>query len=209
MYYTVSELYFAIIYAMAKKDIREFDSAYLAKMDVALWKAYYNHQFFKMFRLIIAAAYRSMGPNIFFTVAYAYYSSMAAVVFRKTKGHETDASNARILRYLEKFYALVSKKSAEPFDYKLAAKVELEWWFVDRYPERYKETRADIFARHREIFYAVPQDHLREYAVKRAEGMELLADYHHDITYQVDWDKMERLLAESYQALYAGLHQNT
>lgn len=198
--------FFGIIKTMSKKDLAEFDSAAFAATDVALWKAYYNHHFFTMFWLLLKASYTFMGPSIRI-IPYAYYSSKAAIIFRKTKHHETDATNQQIRWCLEKFYALVERHSVQSFDPRQAATAELAWWFIDRYPERYQKNRAQAFAEHKAIFHSVDPALLREYGQKRAAGMELLADYHHDTSYVVDWQQMEQLLRESYQSLYDVLHR--
>lgn len=149
-----------------------------------------------------------MGPS-WRAVPYAYYAAAAAIIFRKTKGHETDESNQRILRLLERFYNLVERHSVQSFDAHETAQLELNWWYIDRYPDRYTKRRAEAFAEYKASFYGIAPTLLREYGEKRAAGMELLADYHHDTTYVVDWTKMERLLCESYRSLHDVLQANT
>jgi hypothetical protein len=157
--------------------------------------------------MIMTLAFDYWRPNIPRTLQYAYNSSLAAIIFRKTKGKETARSNRHILKYLEKFYWLLHKKLVQPFDYKKVAQLELDWWYVDRYPNQSDMTRAQAFTKHGEAFYGLPATDLQEYSQKRAEAMELLRDYHHDTTYNVDWEKMERLLRESYQSLQGHLRR--
>lgn len=184
---------------MLKHDLRQFNPDEFARLDADMWVAYYNHNFFRLFVLLLKLNYSHFRPNLLLTMRGAYHSAMAAIVFRKTKGHE---DNAKILKHLTQFYKLLSNHNIQPFDYKKAAELELEWWYVDRYPKRYKISRATALADGMAAIYNVAPSKLKTYGEKRAEAMELLGDYHHDVSATVDWQKLRRLLEESYRAMY-------
>ena len=181
------------------RDIRNFSPATFAKLDADMWIAYYHHRFFHLFVLLIRLNYTYLRPSPFLTVRGAYHSALAAVVFRRTKGHE---DTKRVLRHLVQFYKLLSTHNIHPFDYQKAAELEMAWWFVDRYPNRYKKSRAAALAEGMAAIYGVSPAELKTYGEKRAAAMELLGDYHHDTTAAVDWPELRRLLNESYGALH-------
>lgn len=187
---------------MATRDIRKFDPQALAALDADMWIAYYNHQFLRLFLLLLKLNYPHFRPNLVLTLRGAYHSAMAAIIFRKTKGNED--TNAT-LKHLVRFYKLLSTHNARPFDYQKAAELELKWWFVDRYPDRYKTSRATALAEGMATVYSMPISKFKEYGDKRAAAMELLGTYHHDATATVDWDNLRRLLNESYSGLYAAV----
>jgi len=182
------------------RDIREFDPKALAAIDADMWVAYYNHRFFRLFVLLLKLNYPHFRPNPAHTLQGAYHSAMAAIVFRRTKGHEDRDTT---LKHLERFYELMAAHSVQSFDYKNAAELELKWWLVDRYPERYTTSRATALAEGMAVIYNMPATKLEEYGKKRAAAMELLGTYHHDTKAFVDWDMLRKLLSEAY----TGLHQ--
>lgn len=176
---------------------RPLNPDYLAQLDADMWLAYYNHRFLKLFLLLLKLNYSLFRPNIVTTLRGAFHSALAAVVFRKTKGHE---DTARILKHLTSFYKLLSGYM-HPFDYAHAAKLELAWWLIDRYPSQYKQSRAAALAETMAVIYNLPTDKLKAYGEKRASAMELLGDYHHDTHATVNWRLLRKLLRESYRAL--------
>lgn len=184
---------------MRTHDIRSFDPNVLAKLDADMWVAYYNHRFFSLFVLLLKLNYIHFRPSVILTIRGVYHSAMAAIVFRRTKGREDTES---VLQHLVRFYKLMSARNISPFDYQKAAELEMAWWFVDRYPGRYKISRAAALAEGMAAVYNVSPASLKEYGQDRAAAMELLGEYHHDVTATVDWERLRRLLQKSY----AGLH---
>lgn len=187
---------------MAAHDIRNFNPDTLARLDADMWVAYYNHRFLTLFALLIRLNYIYFRPSPILTIQGAYHSAMAAVVFRKTKGHE---DTERVLAHLVQFYQLMSAHNVSPFDYQKAAELEMAWWFVDRYPKRYKTSRAVALAEGMAAIYNVPAAALKAYGQNRASAMELLGDYHHDVTAAVDWQKLRDLLQKAYGSLHAAV----
>lgn len=187
------------MYTMTKRDLRNFDPATFAKLDADMWIAYYNHHFLRLFGLLIKLNYTHFRPSLPLTLRGAYYSAMVAIVFRKTKGNE---DSERILAYLVQFYKLLSGHGSHDFDWHKAAKLELKWWLVDRYPGRYKISRATALAEGMAAIYNVPASKLTVYGKNRAGAMELLGSYHHDTTARVDWEKLRQLLRRSYEGLH-------
>jgi hypothetical protein len=109
---------------MRKRDLRKIEPEQLAKFDVDMWFAYYNHRFFRLFILLFQMTNPYFRPNVFLTIRAAYHSALAAAIFRKTKGHENDKSTRKHLVY---FYKILSDHDLHPFDYRKAADLELKW----------------------------------------------------------------------------------
>ena len=189
---------------MAARDIRNFSPDTFAKLDADMWVAYYNHRFFSLFVLLFKLNYTHFQPSLILTVRGAYHSAMAAIVFRRTKGNE---DSDRVLKHLVHFYKLLATHTVSTFDYRKAAELEMEWWLVDRYPDRYEISRAAALAEGMAVIYSVPEVSLKTYGRKRAAAMELLGDYHYDKTATVDWDKLRTLLKESYGSLHASVQE--
>lgn len=187
---------------MAAHDLRNFNPDTLAKLDADMWVAYYNHRFLSLFVLLLRLNYLYFRPGLTLTARGAYHSAAAAIVFRKTKGHE-DAE--RVLKHLVRFYELMSAHNVSPFEYQKAAELELAWWLVDRYPDRYKTSRAAALAEGMAAIYSVPPANLKAYGKNRAAAMELLGDYHHDVTAAVDWARLRELLQKAYRGLHAAV----
>lgn len=183
---------------MKSHDLRRIDPHALAQLDADMWVTYYNHRFARLGWLLFKLNRSHFWPDVFTTLRAAYHSTMAAIVFRKTKGHE---ENDRVLKHLAIFYRLLSAHNAQAFDYRRAAELELEWWMVDRYPERYQTSRASALAAGMAVIYGIEPRRLRIYGEKRATAMELLGAYHYDTRTEVDWPKLRQLLEESYEAL--------
>ena len=119
---------------MSKHSIKNFNPGRVARLELEMWQAYYGHHFFKLFFLLIKLVHESFCVNYFLSIQVAYYSAIASIEFRLNKGKE---NNLSILSKLEKAFKLISQNSIEVFDYKKVANLELNWWLVDRYPDRY------------------------------------------------------------------------
>ena len=184
---------------MTKTDVRIFNPTELGELEANMWIAYYNHRFARLAWMLFTLNYGHFKLHILTTLRASYHVAAATILFRKTKGHEeTD----RILRHLIIYCHLLSDHELQPFDYIKAAKLELDWWFIDRYPERYTTTRAIGLAEAAAARFNMEPHLFRRYGQKRAAAMELLGAYHHDPTTVVDWKRLRRYLNESYQALH-------
>lgn len=184
------------------RDIRNFDPEQFAHLDTAMWQAYYKHDFIKLFVLLIKLCYTYCKPNLLLTLLTAYHSAQAAIVFRRTKGEEDLET---VLQHLTKFYQLLAKHNVHRFNYEKAAEAELEWWMVDRYPNRYNKTRAEALAKGMSAIYNVPVDEIEIYGKKREAAMLLIGRHHHDVSHIPDWHKIEALLNEAYVNLHSAV----
>ncbi len=132
----------------------------------------------------------------------AWYSAFAAIDFRINKDKE---NQERLLKRLTCFFKIMSKYSADAFDYNKAAELELRWWLVDRYPGRYTTSREDALAEAMGVVYRVKPRSLEKYAQYRRAAM-VLYDKAEDEHKQVDWKEIGSLLKMSFQSLHVAVH---
>jgi len=182
---------------MAKKSLKNFNPDKVARIEMQMWRAYYKHQFIKLFFLLLKLIHEFFGLNYWRAIKTSYYAAYAAADFRLHKGSE---NKERIEKRLEKFYKNISKNSVESFDHEKAAKLELHWWFVDRYPKSYNTTREEALANAIANVYGVNPKKLKEYANHRAEAM-VLQDKAEANGKEANWSKIESLLKISFDSL--------
>jgi hypothetical protein len=184
---------------MAKKNLRQLNYRRIAKLDTDMWRAYYSHRFFRLFLLLLQLMRTQFQFGFISALRAAYYAGIAATGYRIRKGHENFSG---VQRNLEKFYSLISDNSMEPFDYRKAAEIELEWWNIHRYAERYEKALEVSLAEGMAIIYnGKPKDFL-EYGRLRAQAM-LLRDEMGDVQRtEPDWKKIESLLLDSWKSMH-------
>ncbi|MEK9157646.1 MAG: hypothetical protein AAB638_00480 [Patescibacteria group bacterium] len=183
---------------MKKSNLRKFDPHKIALLEREMWEAYYGHNFLKLSLLLVKLAHVFFQSNYIHSVVVAYYMARAAIDFRSHKGRE---DHQRIIKNLTKAYKIISENNVEKFDYRKTAELELGWWLVDRYPERYQVSRRDALASHMASIYGVPAMSLMNYAEYRALAMETQDKAEEEKT-EADWDKIESLLKTSFGALH-------
>ncbi len=184
---------------MAKRDLRQFDFEKVAKLDKDMWRAYYNHQFLKLFILAVRFIRTQQCLNWYLTIKLVYHSSAAAADYRIRKGYE---NYERPLRHLIKFFQIISDHSQQPFDFHKAAELELKWWNVDRYPDRFETTREQSLAEAMAVVYKVKAENLSDYGRHRAAAMKIPNHEGDKQAVKPDWQKVESLLIKSWQSLH-------
>jgi hypothetical protein len=189
---------------MSKKDLRQFDYRKVAKLDSAMWRAYYNHQFFKMFILLLKLFRTQLHLGWFSTTRLAYYSAWAAADYRLKKGRE---NYERTFKNLVKFYRVISKNATKPFDFQKAAELELEWWDIHRYPKKYKKTLEESLAEGMAAIYNIKPADLHEYASYRAEAMHLPGHEGDKQEDPVNWNKIDKLLVKSWRYAHQAIQK--
>jgi hypothetical protein len=187
---------------MLVRDFRQFNPEYCANLEANLWIAYYNHRFLRLFMLLFKLNYIFFQPRKWLTLWGAYHTTRSAVIFRLTKGHE---DRQKTLKHLISYFKLLSDHSIKPFDYQRVAELELEWWMIDRYPDRYKTTRSAAITASMAAMVQLSSARIQEYGENRAAAMELLGKYHEDTSTKVDWRLLHDYLRIAYQALHAAI----
>lgn len=191
--------------AMAKTDLRQFDPERVGQLDADMWQAYYNHQFFKLFRLMLLLLKNQLGLSWPQTIRVAYYASWAAADYRIHKHSGTN--NRRILKNLTKFYRVISDHNVAPFHYKKAAELELAWWEVHRRSHTNNPALEQSLAEGSAAIYGVDSARLKDHAHYRAEAMILPRHEGDSVANQTDWPKITELTIKSWRALHEAVQE--
>jgi len=189
---------------MVKSNLRQFDYKKVAKLDADMWRSYYNHQFLKLFVQLLHIMRTQLHLNWWLTLRLARYSGWAATDYRLKMGHE---NYPRVLKNLVKFYKIVSNNCTEPFDYRKAAELELEWWDIHRYPSKYKKSLEQSLADAQAAIYHTSSTKFKDYAHNRAVAM-LLPNHEGDKqTNPPDWGKINELALKSWHSLHTAVQK--
>jgi hypothetical protein len=181
-----------------KKDLKKINPDKVAELDSDMWQAYYNHNFLKLFILLLRLNHESFGLDYFHTLQASYHSASAAINFRLNKGKENPKI---IIKKLKKFFKIISDNNINKFDYEKAAELEFGWWMIDRYPKLHQTSREEGLARAMAAIYGVDYLKLAEYANYRAQAM-VLQDEAEATGQEANWEKIKLLLKQSFNSLY-------
>ena len=187
-----------------KRDLRKFNPEKTGTLEAEAWQAYYNHKFFKL-SLVLVKSLRALylfGPVE--SLQAGYYVADATIDFRKNKGQE---NKERVKQKLEKFFKVLSDHSLRSFDYRKAAELEVQWWFVDRYPTQHEISREEAIANAAASIYNIDPSLLNEYANYRAQAM-ILQDEAEAEHKEADWYQIELLLKKCYHSLFEALNKD-
>lgn len=188
---------------MVKVDIRNFDYAEVAANEAAMWRAYYNHRFFKLFLQLLRLIRSQLGLNWIITLRMAYYAAWAAAYYRLYR--HRGVRKERVLKNLQKFSKLISDNAVQPFDYKKAARYELASWDVHRKSYANNPELELSLAQAASVVYNTPAKSLSKYAHFRAETS-LLPQHEGDKQANpTDWQKVNELLLEAWRELYVAV----
>jgi hypothetical protein len=190
---------------MSKSDLTQFDYQKMAQLDSDMWRAYYNHQFFRLFLLLVRLMRTQFRFNWFITLRLAYYSGTAAAYYRikKHKGVNNDS----VLRKLVQFYKLVSRNATEAFNYEEAAKLELAWWDIHRRSYKNNTELEQSLANSMAVIYNIAASGLSEYAHYRAEAMILPRHEGDSQPDPIQWETVTRMLNKAWGSLHAAVQK--
>jgi hypothetical protein len=189
------------LYFPHSSDIRAFDPDEVARLDTAMWRAYYDRERVRLFLELAQLLRTQYGLPFLRSNVVAYRAAHAAFVFKD--GHER-ADYERALPDLVAFYAALRDVSTTPFDADEAARLELEWWIVHRERDRHAEgDLARALAELGATIYGVPAERLAVHARLRAEAM-TIRDTKADAggVTEVDWARIDALLRASWRSLH-------
>lgn len=188
---------------MDKKDLRSFNPNKVAALEASVWNAYYSHRFLKLSFILIRSLRELYNLGLLSSLHAGYHVADATIDFRLHKNKE---DRKQIGRKLTSFFRILSSHSLAPFDYKKAADLELQWWFVDRYPGRYNISREEAIAISAGTIYGIDPSRLMQYANYRARAMVIqdIAETEHK---EADWEEIKSLLQKAYQSLHENIRQ--
>jgi hypothetical protein len=105
----------------------KFNPDQVAYYEVAGWKAYYDHAWVKLLRLVVALVQEQFHIPFPISLLAAYYTTRASVAWVPVD-HDLNV----VGDYLEKFYRVARRYSGLEFDPAHAAELELKYWVVHR-----------------------------------------------------------------------------
>jgi len=189
------------LYGPRRHSLADFQPEEVGRLETAMWRSYYAHERVRLFGELAALLRRQYDLPALRSFAVAYHAARAAAVFQRGHSH---ADYEKALSEVEQFYSGIRRVSAEPFDVRRAARLELDWWIIHR--ERAWHPREDLdttLAALQAELYALPQERLAEHARLRAEAM-LLRDRGAETGGPTaeQWAEIHRLLRLSWRSLW-------
>ncbi len=183
-----------------------FDPDQIAHYEVEGWKAYYDRNWLRLLRLVVALVQAQFHIPFPVSLLAAYYVTRASIAWVPQ-----DHDEAAIRDNLEKFYRIARRYSGLNFDPQTVAQLEAEYWDVHRRLVGQSDKSAFVqtmAALHAAIFGLNPEQ-TRESAELRVEANNVLDT----ITGQTsadpmrDWLRCKDLLRRCYGSLHALIHQ--
>src|SRR5262245_9522146 len=150
------------LYAPRHTKMREFNADEVGRLEVAMWRSYYQKERIKLFHQLSELLRTQYNLPFLRSNAVAYQASKAAFVFKD--GHNS-SDYEKALPNLINFYTEIRKVSDVNFNVEKAAKLELEWWIIHR--ERKQHAAGDLDRALAELaaeIYHVPVERLMEHA---------------------------------------------
>lgn len=191
----------------------------IARIETELWEAYYNRQWPREFRLLIAMHREFMGMSLPAAVLASFDATRAAMAFAPLDASDRLKARQHLVRYYQKV-RLALHCTAGPTD---LADRELHYWIVHREVARKRlaevaagrpvddpdlseiEPVSDAFARlHAGLFNSTPEA-MRQSGSYRAQATAVVdrisGGYSPDVA--GDWARVEETLRLAYRAIEA------
>jgi hypothetical protein len=181
-----------------------FNPDKVAYAEANSWRAYYDHDWFKLLRLVVTMMQEQFNIPFPLSIVAAYYTVRASAAWAP-KDHD----EAVVQRYLEKFYRMARRYSGRAFDPQRAAQLEVRYWAVHRElsgkPDKteFIQVMTDL---HSEIF-GIPREQARESGELRvlANSTVDLITSKTSTDPEADWKKLEDYLRECYRSIAGAL----
>ena len=172
----------------------------VAYFEAAGWRAYYDHKWIKMLRLIVALSQEQFRIPFPMSLLAGYYTTRASAAWVPIHHDEQ-----KVLRSLEKFYKVAKRYSGLKFDPSHVAVLELQYFDVHRrlsgLPEKeeFLQTLVDL---HCAIFGLSPEQasESAEWRVLAATTVDLITS-NTSTDVEGDCDKLEEYLRRSYRSI--------
>jgi hypothetical protein len=172
----------------------------VAYFEAAGWKAYYDHQWLKMLRLIVLLCQEEFHIPFPMSLAAAYYTTRASIAWAPIEHDER-----KVLRYLEKFYGVARRYSGLRYNVKQVAALELQYFEVHRRlsgnPEK-EEFLQTLIALHSALFGLTPEQarESAEWRLLAANTVDLITS-RTSTDVEDDWSKLEAYLRKAYSSI--------
>ncbi len=180
-----------------------FDADRLAYLEVAGWRAYYDHKWLLTFRLLVQLSREQFGLSWLRAVQAAYYITRASVAWAPVDNKPRVA-----LRYIRKFYRVAAKYGSNAhFEPRRAADLEFKYWDVHRRlsgrPESEKMPLIRTLAELHSALFGLPVEAVWQSALDRAHSTdtvdEITGKRSKDV--EADWRKAGEYLRAAYRSI--------
>jgi hypothetical protein len=182
----------------------KFNPERVAYFEAAGWRAYYDHKWIKMLRLIVGLCQEQFRIPFPMSLLAGYYTIHASAAWVPA-----DHDEQKILRYLEKFYQLARRYSGLKFDPSRVAVLELQYFDVHRRlsgkPE--KDEFLQILIDLHSAIFGLSSEQMKESAEWRllaANTVDLITS-NSSTGVEGDWVKLEEYLRRCYRSIQHAL----
>lgn len=180
-----------------------FDPDRLAHLEVAGFRAYYDRQWLRCFRLLAQLAHEQFHLSLPRAIQAAYYITRASIAWAPI-----DHDSRKVRLYIRKFYRLAAKHGKTfNFDPDTVARHEYIYWDEHRKlsgrPQSEKAPLIDSLTHlHAAIFNITPQA-ARPSAIDRARCTDTVDEItgHRSPNPKADWQLAEQYLRAAYRSI--------
>lgn len=179
------------------RSMREFNPPRLADLEVRMWQAYYAKQRTRLFALLITTLREQYHYSWATATIEGFHLARAAATFGDLRG-----GYDVVLPDLEAAYAKAKSWTHAEFDPRAVARAELAWWVARRVPgQNSAEQIGGLIADEYALLYETTRARVAGAALLRAQAAALRDAQ----AGQPDWDRIGRLLLQSYSELRSAL----
>jgi predicted aminopeptidase len=179
------------------RSMREFNPTRLADLELRMWKAYYAKDRTQLFGLLVTMLREQYRYSWATATREAFHLARAASTFGDLKG-----DYEQVLPDLEAGYATAKSWLDAGFDPRAVAQAELDWWVARRIPgQNSAEQVGHLIAQEYALLYETSAERVAPAALLRATAAKMRDEQ----AAQPDWDRIGRLLEQSYRELHAAL----
>ncbi len=172
----------------------------VAYFEAAGWRAYYDHKWLKMLRLLVLFCQEEFHIPFPQSLAAAYYTTRASLAWAPVEHDEH-----KVLRYLVKFYSVARRYSGLHYEVKRVAALELQYFEVHRRlagKAEKEELLQTLMALHSALFGLTPEQarESAEWRLLAANTVDLITS-RTSTDVEGDWSKLEASLQKAYASI--------
>ena|SRR5436189_3840015 len=182
---------------------RPFDPDRLAYLEVAGLRAYYDHEWLLMLRLVLQLMHEQFGLSWLRSLQAAYYTTRASIAWAPK-----DNDPKMTWYYIRKFYKCAATHGKNlTFEPKSTGDLEYKYWVLHRrfsgrpFGEKAPYVRS-LVELHSALFN-LPEEAVYSSAVDRAHGTDAIDEVtgKRSTDIEADWEKAEMYLRSAYRSV--------
>ena len=179
------------------RSMREFNPPRLADLEVRMWQAYYAKERLRLFGLLVTLLHEQYHYSWATATLEGFHLARAAATFGDVRsGYDV------VLPDLEAAYAKAKSWTHAEFDPRAVARAELAWWVARRVPgQNSAEQIGGLIADEYALLYETTRARVEAAALLRAQAAALRDAQ----AGRPDWERIRRLLLQSYSELRSAL----